>query len=114
MNDIPVIINGNVVAMLFVGQVRNFSNSPKFDDVCNILLKSCPDFFSEVSREVLAAEYDTMNVMSDDSFAALCRLLERFLPEFIDNGLVSTSKNNLISQLVYYIQKNIDKYIKKG
>ncbi len=109
---IPVFINGNVVAMCFIGQLKNSIGFPDFSRICDKIVQLDPDFFEMNNREELEAEFNSMRIMSDDSIQALCSLIERILPYCVDRGMISISKSTLHTELVYYVQKNIDKHIK--
>lgn len=109
---IPVFMNGNVVAMVFIGQLKNSIGFPDFSRICDKIVQLEPDFFETNNRGEMEAEFNSMRIMSDDSILALCNLIERFMPYCVDRGLVSTAKSSLHSEFTYYIQKNIDKHIK--
>lgn len=109
---IPILINGNVMAICFIGQLKNSIGFPDFTKLCDKIIHIDPDFFEENNREELFAEFNSMRIMSDDSIVSLCNLLERFMPVCVENGLISISKSSLTVEFAYYVQKNIDKHIK--
>lgn len=109
---IPIIINGTVAAICFLGQIRSNNSEKSFDRICDKIKNIDQDFYESLNLEELREKYDSMKVMTTESVESLCRLIDSFVPVFVQSGLVSTMKSNIKSEFVYYVHKNINKHIK--
>lgn len=109
---IPIIINGTVAAICFLGQIRSDNNERSFDRICDKIKNIDQDFYESLNFEKLREQYESMKVMTTESVESLCRLIDSFVPVFVQSGLVSTMKSNIKSEFVYYVHKNINKHIK--
>jgi len=109
---IPVLVNGEVVAIFIFGQLRTNGFLPDFAQLYDRVVNLDDAYVIELDKEDLKAEFDSIHIMSEDQIAALCRIIERFLPVFVQNNLISMMKTELQAEIAYYVQRNINKYIK--
>lgn len=109
---IPIVINENVEALCFFGQIKGFASGIDFLKMFNKISHIDFDFFGETEKNELEKEFLSMKTMTDDSAEALSRLIEDLIPGWVQSGIISTAKNNLKSEFTYYVQKNLNRHIK--
>ena len=109
---IPVLVNGEVVAIFIFGQLRTNSFSPDFNQLYDRVVSLDTEHLGDLSKEDLKAEFNNTYIVSEERIVALCRIIERFLPVFVQNNLISMMKTELQAEIAYYVQHNLDKYIK--
>ncbi len=109
---IPVLINGEVVAVFIFGQLKTSSDSPEFEQIFDRVVNLDEDHFNNVDKKELKQDFYNMKVMNAEAIEALCRIVERFMPVMVQNNLISTMKTGIQVEIAYYIQRNMDKYIK--
>lgn len=112
---IPVMYDGDVAAMFFIGQiVGEGPERPDFGEIYDRLSEADGQYFTPERKSEFESAYGTLTAMSSDETAAVCRMIEMLIPYLWEKKLISFNNNTLPAKIADFAGYNINKRITSG
>lgn len=111
--QIPISIDGENAAILFLGQVSDGERSDEhFDNIWFHLRRLDSDYFTEDKRTYFRSLYDRIHFMSEEQFGGYCSFLYAVSRDWISRGFVTrcaeTPMEGISAYISMHMSENID------
>ncbi len=110
---IPVHIEGEHAAILFIGQVSDSPHTDAhFEKLWRGLRMTDPKIFCDETKTEYRTYYDRLHIMTRDQFEATCSFLHAISRDWYDKGLVSLIHDTPAEAVYSYIEKHLSEDIR--